>query len=136
MNKKELKLIRIIFITAALWNLTGAIFGFFNPAITFHTLFDRDLTDPLFHSIYQGAWGVTLMFFIGYSIVAYNPIKHTGIVLIGEIGKTGFVISLLKLYLSGFAQSIVFVIIVGDVIFIILFVYYFYVLHKAKEKIL
>jgi uncharacterized membrane protein YhdT len=119
-----------------LWNLIGAIFGYFNTAYTFQGLFNRELTDPLYYAIYQGAWGTTLVYFIGYSLVAYNPLKHTGIVILGGIGKIGFAISLLKFYLSGIAGPIVFVIIIGDFIFGLLFLYYFLRLFKTKQNIL
>jgi hypothetical protein len=136
MKNNEITIFRIIFIISAIWNLIGAIFGYFNTAYTFRGFFNRELTDPLYYTIYQGAWGTTLVYFIGYSIVAYNPIKHTGIVIVGWIGKIGFAISLLKLYLSGIAGSIVFVVIVGDFVFALLFLYYFFRLFKTKENIL
>jgi hypothetical protein len=136
MKSKEITIFRTIFIISAIWNLIGAIFGYFNTAHTFQGFFNRELTDPLYYTIYQGAWGTTLVYFIGYSIVAYNPIKHTGIVIVGWIGKIGFAISLLKLYLSGIAGSIVFVVIIGDFVFALLFLYYFFRLFKTKENIL
>jgi len=136
MKKKNLTFIKVLFIVAALWNLIGAIFGYFNTAYTFNGFFARQLTDPLFYSIYQGAWGTTLVYFVGYSIVAYNPLKHTGIVIVGLIGKIGFAISLLKFYLAGLAESVVFIVIIGDFIFSILFFYYFFLLYKANQKII
>jgi len=136
MEKRKLTFIKGLFIVAALWNLIGAIFGYFNTAYTFNGFFARELTDPLFYAIYQGAWGTTLVYFIGYSIVAYNPLKHTGIVIVGGIGKVGFAISLLKFYLAELANSVVFIVIIGDFIFTILFLYYFYLLYKEKQRIL
>lgn len=136
MERKKIIFIKVLFIVAALWNLTGAIFGYFNTAYTFLGFFDRELTDPLFYAIYQGAWGTTLVYFIGYAIVAFNPTKHTGIVIVGLIGKVGFAISLLKFYLLGLANSVVFIVIIGDFIFSILFLYYFFLLFKANQKII
>ena len=136
MQSKELNLFRVFFIISAIWNLIGAVFGYFNTALTFDGFFNRELTDPLYYGIYQGAWGTTLVYFIGYSIVAYNPVKHTGIVIVGGIGKVGFAISLLKFYLSGIAGPIVFVVIIGDFIFAFFFVYYFIRLYKTDQRIL
>ncbi|WKV13216.1 hypothetical protein [Marivirga harenae] len=136
MQSKEITFFRAFFIISAVWNLIGAIFGYFNTAYTFHGFFNRDLADPLFYGIYQGAWGTTLVYFIGYAIVAYNPLRHTGIVVVGGIGKVGFAISLLKFYLSGLAGSVVFIVIIGDVIFFLLFLYYFMRLYQTKESIL
>lgn len=136
MGNKEVAFFRILFIISALWNLVGAVFGYFNTAYTFQGFFNRELTDPLYYAIYQGAWGTTLVYFFGYSIVAYNPLRHTGIVIVGGIGKIGFAISLLKFYLAGIAGNIVFVVIIGDFIFALLFLYYFFRLFKAKQPIM
>ena len=136
MKNTEINFFKILFIVSALWNLIGAIFGYFNTAYTYQAFFNQELTDPLYYAIYQGAWGTTLVYFIGYSIVAYNPLKHMGIVIVGGIGKIGFAISLLKFYLSGLAGPIVFIVIIGDFIFSLFFIYYFLRLYKTKESIL
>jgi hypothetical protein len=135
MQDKEIKFFRLLFVVSALWNLTGALFGYFNTAYTFQGFFGRELADPLFYAIYQGAWGTTLVYIIGYAIVAYNPLRHTGIVIVGGIGKVGFAISLFKLYLAGIASSVVFVVIVGDLVFASLFLYYFWRVHKSGQGI-
>jgi len=119
MKSKELTFFKVFFITASLWNLIGAFFGYFNTAYTF-----------------KGTWGTTLVYFIGYAIVAYNPLKHYGIVIVGGIGKVGFSISLFKLYLSGLANSVVFIVIIGDLIFSLFFVYYFFRLYDVNKKII
>ena len=136
MSGKELLFFRFVFIAASTWNLTGAIFGYFNPGYTFMNLFGRELTDPLFYSIYKGAWGTTFLYFFGYLFVSYNPEKHTGIVILGVIGKIGYVISLYKLFSDGLANSNVVIIIVGDMIFAMIFLYYFYRLIRLKIRIL
>lgn len=136
MESKELNFFKVLFIIAALWNLIGAIFGFFNTAYTFKAFFNRELTDPLYYAIYQGAWGTTLVYFIGYSIVAYNPLKHAGIVIVGGIGKVGFAVSLLNFYFSGLAGPILLIAIIGDLIFSVLFIYYFLRLYQSKERII
>ena len=136
MKEKEITFFKILFIVSALWNLLGAIFGYFNTAYTFEGFFNRELTDPLYYAIYQGAWGTTLVYIIGYLIVAYKPIRHTGIVIVGGIGKVAFAISLVKFYLAGIATSVVFIVIIGDFIFALLFLYYFFRLRKTKEPIL
>lgn len=135
MRSNEIKFFRMLFIISALWNLIGSIYGYFNTAFTFNGFFNRELADPLYFAIYQGAWGTTLVYFIGYSIVAYNPVKHSGIVIVGGIGKVGFAISLLKLYLAGLAGSVVFVVIVGDFVFALFFLYYFLRLFQTREGI-
>lgn len=136
LTSEALKFFKYMFLLAALWNLIGAAFGFFNTAYTFQHFFDRELSDPLYHAIYQGSWGTTFVYFFGYLIVAYNPVKHPGIVIVGGIGKLGFAIKLLQLYMSGISNSLIFIVVVGDFIFLLLFVYYFIFLFKAKVSIL
>ncbi len=65
-----------LFLFASMWNLVGAIFGFFNTAFTYEIIFNKELVDPLLFAVYQGAWGTTLTYFIGYLIVACHPVKY------------------------------------------------------------
>ncbi|MGI9571124.1 MAG: hypothetical protein ACR2PH_15630 [Desulfobulbia bacterium] len=123
-----------LFVAASLWNLAGAIFGFFNTAFTFELIFNRELTDPLMFAIYQGAWGTTLTYFIGYLIVSRNPGRHFGVVVTGGIGKLGFIVTLLKLYSAGIAGPEILAIVIGDSAFLGLFAYYFYRLYQSTER--
>lgn len=136
LSNKELGYFRALFVLAAVWNLAGGIIGYFNPEHAFSLLFDRALTDPLYHDIYRGACGTTLVYFVGYSVVALDPVRHTGIVLVGGIGKVGFAIQLLKFYVAGLANANAFVVIIGDFIFFALFLYYFYRLHRTERPVL
>ena len=122
-----------LFLFASLWNLTGAVFGFFNTAFTFEFIFNRELTDPLLFAVYKGAWGTTLTYFVGYLLVSYNPAKHFGIVITGGIGKLGFIVTLLQLYFAGIAGPIIFVVVIGDGIFLVLFAYYFLQLYRETK---
>ncbi len=135
MRNKDYPFFTGLFVLAAVWNLVGAGFGYFNAEHTFQVLFERELNDPLFYEIYKGAWGTTLMFFIGYLLVAYNPVKHSGVALIGGIGKLAFAIAELQLYLDGLANSLILIIVVGDFIFCALFVYYFVKMYANKKAI-
>lgn len=136
MRNKDYPFFTTIFILDALWNLIGAGFGYFNTEYTFHGLFGKELNDSLYYEIYKGAWGTTLMFFIGYMLVAYNPVRHAGVALIGGIGKLAFAIAELRLYLFGLANFKILIIVIGDFIFCALFVLYFVKLFLNKEEIL
>lgn len=133
MERGKLLLFKNLFLAAALWNLVGAGFGYFNTAFTFEQFFGRELEDPLAHEIYRGAWGTTLVYFIGYLIVAHNPVRHVGIVVVGGIGKLGYVVNLLKLYLSGIANPVVLVVVGGDSLFLLFFVYYFFEMYRTRH---
>jgi hypothetical protein len=136
MSDRELWFFRALFALAALWNLAGGILGYLNPEVAFQLLFDRVLTDPLYHDIYRGACGTTLIYFIGYAVVAYSPVRHTGIVLVGGIGKVGFAIQLLKFYVAGIANANALVVIIGDSIFLLSFLYYYFRLLRTNHEIL
>ena len=134
--KDKFNYFKVVFIFSALWNLVGAGFGYFNTAYTFQLFFGRELIDPLILAIYKGAWGTTFIYFFGYLIVAKNPFKHSGIVIVGGIGKIGFAIGLLQLYVTELANPVVFIVIIGDFIFMLFFIHYFYELYKQKMNIL
>ena len=129
------KIWKIIFVTAAIWNLLGATLGTVFTFDVFMILFDRSLSDPLVISIYRGAWGSSFLYFLGYLFVAYNPQKQTGVIIIGTIGKIFFAFTLFTHYLNGLATSYALIVIVGDVIFSILFIIFLYVLWKNDKKI-
>jgi hypothetical protein len=136
MPGRELTFFRIVFVFAALWNLAGGLPGYFDSANMFHRLFDRDLTDPLMMAIYKGSWGTTFLYFFGYLLVAYNPVRHTGVVILGTIGKVFFAAGLLKAYLSGMTTSFALVVITGDFIFTALFVAYLIKMKRRPEGLL
>ena len=135
-RNKDTPFLTLIFLIAAIWNLIGAAFGYFNTEFTFQQIFNRELNDPLFYQVYHGTWGTTLVFFLGYLMVAWNPIKHTGVAFIGGIGKLFFAIAELRLYLSGLADPLILIIVIGDFVFCILFVYYFVQLYRQKVFII
>lgn len=135
MDGTQRRLWSLIFITAALWNLAGGLPGYFAPAFVFEALFDRALSDPLLTSIYRGAWGTTFLYFVGYLIVARNPERHTGVVLLGTIGKVFFAINLLSLYTKGLATAQVIVVVVGDSVFSVLFVRYLLSMRAHRDGI-
>ena len=82
-----------------------------DPVSTFNMLFNKNISDSLIISIYRGAWGSTFLYFFGYLLVAHNPTKHTGIVIIGTIGKIFFAFNLLLHYFDGVASSFAIIVI-------------------------
>lgn len=133
---RELKLFRLLFVVSALWNFAGAFPGLTDTVGMFEREFGRVLIDPVMIAIYRGAWGTALIYGFGFLIVAYNPYRHTGIVLMGGIGKLLFALNLLGMYLSGWTSGFTVIVIIGDLFFILLFAYYFLRLNKHGYKIL
>lgn len=135
MNDNELRFFRFLFLVAALWNLAGGVMGYFNTAHSFELLYDRELVDPVFAAIYRGACGTTLLYFIGYSIVAYDPLRQTGVVIVGGIGKIGFATHLLGAYLAGHVNANALVVIVGDFAFFASFLVYLWRVARTKTPL-
>lgn len=133
MSGKEFMFFRIVFVLAALWNLAGGVPGYFYSTDMFHKLFNQELTDPLMLAIYKGSWGTTFLYFFGYLLVAYNPVRHTGVVILGTIGKMFFAVGLLRAYLSGMATSFSLVVIIGDFVFTMLFTTYVAKMARRRE---
>ncbi len=54
MRNKDYPFFTGLFVLAAVWNLVGAGFGYFNTEHTFQSLFERELNDPLFTKFTKG----------------------------------------------------------------------------------
>jgi hypothetical protein len=125
MPKQERLAFRILFLISALWNFAGAIPGYFFSADMFVREFGYELTDPVLSAVYRGAWGTALLYGFGFLAVAYNPERHSGIVLMGGLGKAFFALNLLNMYLNGWTSDFAIIVIGGDVVFVALFLLYF-----------
>lgn len=122
---RELSAVRILFVVSALWNFAGALPGFFDSAGMFANEFGRPLTDPILIAVYRGAWGTALLYGFGFLMVARDPVRHSGVVLMGGLGKAFFALNLAYMYLNGWTSSFALIVIGGDIVFVGLFVLYF-----------
>lgn len=125
MDGRELLLFRGLFIIAAAWNFAGAVPGLVDTSGMFEREFGRALTDSVMISVYRGAWGTALLYGFGFLLVAWNPPRHTGVVLMGGLGKALFALNLAYMHMNGWTSGFAIVVIVGDVVFFALFVVYF-----------
>jgi len=132
----ELRAFRWLFIIAALWNFAGALPGLFDSAGMFAREFGRELTDPVLIAVYRGAWGTAFLYGFGFLMAAYNPVRHTGIVLMGGVGKALFALNLLYMLQQGWTSNFAILVVVGDALFVAAFVAYFVRLKKLGEPIL
>lgn len=136
LNNSTLRFLRILFLASATWNFAGALPGLLDTVGMFEREFGRALTDPVMIAVYRGAWGTALLYGFGFLMVAYNPGRHTGIALMGGTGKALFAINLLFMHLNGSTSPFAIVVIVGDIIFLALFIAYFVILKRAGYSIL
>ena len=134
--RRELTAFRILFLISAIWNFAGALPGLFDSAGMFAQEFGRELTDPVLIAVYRGAWGTAFLYGFGFLAVAYNPVRHTGIVMMGGLGKALFALNLLFMYLNDWTSDFAIVVILGDVIFVSLFIIYFLRLRQHGHSLL
>lgn len=125
LSDRERTLYAKLFVIAALWNFAGALPGLIDSAGMFAREFGRELADPVMVVVYRGAWGTALLYGFGFLMVARNPERHTGVVLMGGLGKAFFALHLLYMYLNGWTSEFALVVIGGDVVFVAMFVAYF-----------
>jgi hypothetical protein len=127
----ERRLVRALFVIAAIWNLAGSIPAIADASGMFAREFGRDLTDPVMVAVYRGAWATSLLYALGFLLVARNPERHVGIVLMGGLGKALFAMNLAWMYLSGWTSDFALVVIAGDAVFVTLFLVYLSRLRRA-----
>lgn len=120
----DIRLFRTLFVIAAVWNFAGAVPGLLDSNRMFLQEFGRELTDPVLLAIYRGAWGTAFLYGFGFLAAARNPARHTGIVMMGGLGKALFALNLLGMYLQGWTSDFAVVVILGDVLFVAAFVWY------------
>ncbi|MBW8639994.1 hypothetical protein K1W69_22555 [Hoeflea sp. WL0058] len=129
-------LFRILFVIAAIWNFAGAIPGLFNTTGMFEREFGYALADPVMVAVYRGAWGTAFLYGFGFLLAAVNPARHTGVVLMGGAGKALFALNLFIMYMSGWTSSFAIVVILGDIVFVSLFIAWFVTLKRQGHSIL
>lgn len=136
MTSRELTAFRVLFLISALWNFAGALPGIFDSAGMFAQEFGRDLTDPVMIAVYRGAWGTALLYGFGFLAVVHDPVRHSGIVLMGGAGKAFFALNLLSMYLNGWTSDFAVVVIGGDAVFVVLFLFYFLRLRRQGHTLI
>jgi len=136
MAGRELNFFRALFVISALWNFAGSFPGLLDSAGMFEREFGHKLASPVMIAVYRGAWATAFLYGLGFLMVAYNPIRHTGVVLMGGLGKALFALNLLVMYLSGWTSDFAVVVIGGDAVFVLLFVLYFVRLRHHGHSII
>ncbi len=135
LNPRTLLFFRVLFIVSAVWNFAGALPGLTDAVGMFEREFGRQLSDPVMIAVYRGAWGTAFLYGFGFLMVAANPIKHTGIVLMGGAGKALFALNLFFMHMNGWTSDFAIVVILGDVVFVACFIAYFAILKRAGHSL-
>lgn len=131
-SKLNSKFWRLVFVVAGLFTSFGVIPGIIKPKDGLMTFASKDLND--FYSIYffQSLWLVVLIFGIGYLIVATNPTKHVGIVIMGFLGK--FVFAINVLYHAEHLSRLAFFAAIIDFVFVFLFGVFIFLYWRNRTK--
>jgi hypothetical protein len=133
---QDLRLMRACFLIAALWNFAGAVPAVIDPTGMFAREFGKVLSDPVQIAVYRGAWVTSLLYGLGFLAVARNPARHTGVVLMGGLGKALFAINLAYMHLNGWTSPFTVLVIIGDIAFVVAFTLYFLRLRRLGIPLL
>jgi len=115
---------RIFFLISGLWNLLGCIEGIVRPAKNMRRYYDIETNDYYTLFLNRAFWESVLVFGIGYLIIAYDPGKNLGLVIMGIIGKVIVAVTWLILFLRKKAKGSALFAAIGDSIFTIFFIVY------------
>ena len=117
--------LRLVF-WESFWNFTGAIPVIFFPALSMRLFYGVQTDD--YHTLFLTSlfWGAVLIFGIGYLIVASEPQKNLGIIVLGVVSKA--IVALVWYYIYFFCNDRATIVVVaaatGDLVFAIYFSYY------------
>ena len=82
-----------LFQIAAAWNIVAGAAAMAQPALFYRLAYayDRPI-DPVWLQMHIGFWFLIVLFGIGYGLVGHDPEHNRGILVLGVIGKLGFVV--------------------------------------------
>jgi len=125
---------KIIFLIAGLYTAGGVLPGIFNPEqglLDFTNQVTEDWNTVYF---FRSLWITVLVFGFGFFIVALNPAKHIGIVIMGLLGKLLFASNVLIQYSSEKVSQVAMTAAVIDLIFVLLFGIFIFKYYKYQEN--
>lgn len=117
---------RWLFLTGSLWNfLIGGAIVFFPASMAgiFYGVSSEGLP-PIAKMALKDFGAMIVMFGLGYFLVALNPTRNQGIILLGILGKLGISMILPYRYFTGEARIWILVPAVIDLVFALLYARY------------
>ena len=125
---------KITFLIAGLYTTGGVLPGIFNPEqglLDFTSQIIEDLNTLYF---FRSLWITVLVFGIGFFIVALNPAKHIGIVIMGLLGKLLFASNVLFQYSNEKVSQMAMTAATIDLIFVLLFGIFIFKYYTYQEN--
>ena len=112
---------KLTFLIAGLYTAGGVLPGIFNPEQGLLDFTSQIIEDRNTLYFFRSLWITVLVFGIGFFIVALNPAKHIGIVIMGLLGKLLFASNVLIQYSNEKVSQMAMIASVIDLIFVLLF---------------
>ncbi|MCP5068606.1 MAG: hypothetical protein GY946_18750 [bacterium] len=113
-----------LFWIAATYNISAAAVALLTPAFHVEQFFGEATAfeGPVAHIYTQAFWVSVLSFGVGYAIVARNPNRNHGIVLLAALGKTYVFFVFTRAWLENSMSTFALVGGIGDLVFAAAFV--------------
>lgn len=125
---------KIVFIIAGLYTAGGVLPGIFNPEQGLLDFTSQIIEDWNTVYFFRSLWITVLVFGIGFFIVALNPAKHIGIVIMGLLGKLLFASNVLIQYSNEKVSQMAMTAAVIDLIFVLLFGIFIFKYYTYQEN--
>ena len=115
---------RKFLVIAGIWNFSFALPALLFPSFMVRLMYGFQTSDFYILYLNSSFFGTFLIFGIGYLLIAYDPGKNLGIVLLGIIGKT--IVGIAFYYLYNMDRVTIMPVLAGtgDLIFTFYFIYY------------
>ncbi len=117
---------RSLFTVAAVWNLAAAAGALLTPELHRSLFFGSAVEElgSVARLNTQAFWVSVLLFGIGYGIVARDPDRNHGIVLLAALGKTYVFLAWFRYWLAGEVTGFALMGGIGDLVFAALFAWF------------
>ncbi|MBU2552699.1 MAG: hypothetical protein KKB20_30075 [Proteobacteria bacterium] len=115
---------RVVFLIAALMNFVGAAGALWRPAQNIKLMYGLENSPDLLLFLNRWLWWIVLLFGIGYLLIAWEPARFPGIVIMGAVGKALFAANWIYLRAHGRATNLVLFPSAWDTVFALLFLIY------------
>ncbi len=132
-NPLNSKFWKIVFVIAGLYTAGGVLPGIFDPAKGVHDFTGQMTEDWNTLYFFRSLWIIVLVFGIGYFIVALNPAKHIGIVMLGFLGKLLFAANVMIQYSNERLSQMAFTASIIDSIFVLIFGVFIYRYYQYNQ---
>jgi len=125
---------KITFLIAGLYTAGGVLPGIFNPEQGLLDFTGQIVEDQNAIYFFRSLWIIVLVFGIGFFMVALDPTKHIGIVIMGLLGKLLFATNVLIQYSNEKVSQMAMTVAVIDLIFVLLFGIFIFRYYTYKEN--